>query len=275
MATEGSPHILLTNDDGIQSPGLWAAAEALSTLGFVNVVAPRDQSTGAGRSMPATVDGVIEAQKMEVRGQPWTVYAVGGTPAQAVLHGVLEILPERPALTVSGINYGLNVGSGVTISGTVGAAMEAASLEIPSLAVSLETEDHYHRSHSTEIDFRVAASFTAYFAERLLNKRMPMDVDLLKLDIPSDATPDTPWRVTRLSRRGYYVSRPPSRESWDEPARIGYRQTDVPHEFEPDTDVYALAVDRVVSVTPLSLDFTSRTDLGDLSRLLSVPDEES
>jgi 5'-nucleotidase len=98
------PQILLTNDDGIQSPGLWAAAETLSRLGFVNVVAPREQSTGAGRSLPSTSDGIIQKQNMVVREKEWTVYSVGGTPAQAILHSIFEILPEKPQLVVSGIN---------------------------------------------------------------------------------------------------------------------------------------------------------------------------
>ncbi len=103
----GNPlQILLTNDDGIRSPGLWAAAEALSELGFVQVVAPRDQFSGAGRSLPGTTDGIIQIQEVEVNGKPWSVYAVGGTPAQVVLHAVLEILPEKPDLVVAGINFG-------------------------------------------------------------------------------------------------------------------------------------------------------------------------
>jgi 5'-nucleotidase len=87
---EQRPRILLTNDDGILSPGLWAAAAALSTLGFVTVVAPREQSSGMGRSLPKTSDGIIEERKVQVSGQEWTVFAVGGSPAQAVLHAVLE-----------------------------------------------------------------------------------------------------------------------------------------------------------------------------------------
>ena len=82
--------ILLTNDDGIQSPGLWAAAEALSDLGYVTVAAPREQSTGTGRSLPSTSDGIIRAEVLRVCGKDWTVYAVGGTPAQAVLNRILE-----------------------------------------------------------------------------------------------------------------------------------------------------------------------------------------
>src|SRR4030067_275697 len=140
--------ILLTNDDGIQSPGLWAAAEALSTLGFVHVAAPSDQFSGAGRSLPSHSSGIISPQQVSVHGKEWTVYGVGGTPAQAVLHAVLEILPTPPKLVVSGINYGENVGTGITVSGTVGAALEAASLGIPALAVSLETPVSAHLSYS-------------------------------------------------------------------------------------------------------------------------------
>src|SRR5258707_882790 len=129
--------ILLTNDDGIRSPGLWAAASALAALGRVTVAAPREQSSGMGRSLPNTSSGIIQEEKIEVNGQEWKVHAVDGSPAQAVLHAVLEIMPQKPDLVVSGINYGENVGLGVTISGTVGAAMEGASLGFPSLAGSL------------------------------------------------------------------------------------------------------------------------------------------
>ena len=130
--------ILVTNDDGIQSPGLWAAAGALLPLGRVVIAAPREQQTSTGRSLPVSSDGRILAYPLEIAGQTLEAYSVGGTPAQAVLHAVLEILPERPDLVVSGINYGENVGSGVTISGTVGAALEAGALGIPALAVSLQ-----------------------------------------------------------------------------------------------------------------------------------------
>src|SRR5512144_1347402 len=121
------PQILLTNDDGIASPGLWAAAERLAALGQVIVAAPREQSSGSGRSLPSSSDGVITRQSVEIGGKVHEAYAIGGTPAQAVLHGMLEILRARPALVVSGINYGENVGTGVTVSGTVGAVLEAAS----------------------------------------------------------------------------------------------------------------------------------------------------
>ncbi len=262
------PQILLTNDDGILSPGLWAAAAALSELGFVHVAAPRDQYSAAGRSMPITSDGIIEVREVTVNGKCWKVHAVGGTPAQAVQHGVLEIMPARPDLVVAGINYGENPGSGVTISGTIGAALEGASLGIPALAVSLETEQKHHYSHSHEVDFSTAAHFTKYFAEILLSERLPDDVDVLKVDIPCDATIDTPWEVTRQSRRSYFEPTAPERPSWEVPVRIGYHISNDFEENAPDSDIYAEFVRRIISVTPLSLDLTSRVELAALERTL-------
>src|SRR5215207_3528614 len=195
------PQILLTNDDGILSPGLWAAAAALSKLGFVTVTAPRDQSSGMGRSLPSTSDGIIQEKRVQVNGQEWSVYSVGGSPAQTVLYGVLEIMKRKPDLVVSGINYGENVASGITVSGTVGAAMEAASLGISAMAVSLEADAKYHLSYSEVVSFLVAAEFTLKFARLLLKNKVPADVDLLKMDVPSDATVDTPWQLTRVSRQ--------------------------------------------------------------------------
>ena len=260
--------ILLTNDDGIKSPGLWAAAEALSTLGYVTVVAPREQSSGTGRSLPVTSDGVISPEMVTVNGKDWTVYAVGGTPAQAVLHGILEIMPQRPDLVVSGINYGENLATGITVSGTVGAAMEAAAVGIPALAASLETPHDKHLSYDTDVDFSAAAFFTVQLAKALLEKSFPMDVMLLKLDVPSNATPQTPWMMTRLSRQRYFLPVRPQRQSWDEPAKVGYTEASTIINEPKDSDVYALRVWRKVSVTPLSLDFTSRTDLNEVERIL-------
>jgi 5'-nucleotidase len=260
--------ILLTNDDGIQSPGLWAAADALSTLGFVTVVAPRDQSSGTGRSLPNTSDGIIRRLKVRVHDQTWTVHSVGGTPAQAVLHGVLEVMPHKPDLVVSGVNYGENLGTGVTVSGTVGAALEGAALGVPSLAISLETEKRYHLSYSTEVDFSATGYFVALFGRMLLEKRMPPDVDVLKVDIPRDATPETPWELTRLARHRYYETVAPERPSWEDPVILAYEQAADVLTVPDGTDVHTLLVKRRISVTPLSLDLTSRVEFPDFERLL-------
>jgi 5'-nucleotidase len=264
------PQILLTNDDGILSPGLWAAAASLSRLGFVTVTAPRDQASGMGRSLPNTSDGIIEEKQVPVNGQDWTVYSVGGSPAQTVLYGVLDVMKRKPDLVVSGINYGENVATGVTISGTVGAALEGAALGIPSLAVSLEADPKYHLSYSEELSFQVAAEFTYQFARLLVEKKFPDDVDVLKLDVPSDATVDTPWQWTRVSRQRYYEPLATERVSLREPGLINYREAGELENEPEDTDVYALRRKRIVSVSPLSIDLTSRVNFQELNDLLQA-----
>lgn len=262
------PHILLTNDDGIRSPGLWMAAGELSRIGYVTVAAPREQSSGMGRSLPSTSDGIIREEQVQVNGQAWTVYAVGGSPAQAVLHGILEIVPHKPDLVVSGINYGENVGLGITISGTVGAAMEASAMGYPALAISLQTETQYHLTHSEAIDFSTAGYFTAYFAGLLLDRKFPKGVDLLKVEVPSHATPETEWQVTRLSRQRYYQPVAAERESWEIPGSISYKESASLENEDEDSDVFVLRKKKMVAVTPLNLDMTARVDFSKFEELL-------
>jgi 5'-nucleotidase len=269
------PQILLTNDDGIRSPGLWAAAAVLESLGFVSVIAPLEQSSGTGRSLPSTSSGIIEPQTVKVNGREWMVYAVGGTPAQAVLHGVLEIMPQKPDLVVSGINYGENIGFGVTVSGTVGAALEGAAFNIPSLAISLETKIEDHLSYSEEVDFSAAAYFTQYFGRLLIERQLPADVQVLKVDVPINATPQTPWQITRLSHVRYFEAIPPNRQDMSVPTKIGYRLSSTRQQAPRGTDVYAVHIGGQVSVTPLSLDLTSRVNFKELRGLLENEADKS
>lgn len=268
MGKKSRPQILLTNDDGIDSPGLLAAAESLSEIGYVWVVAPREQSTGAGRSLPASSDGIISPKKILVKDTDWTVYAVGGTPAQAVQHGILEIMPIWPDLVVAGINYGLNLATGITISGTVGAAMESASHGIPSIAVSLDTPKQYHLSQSTDISFDEAAKITKFFATQILKSR-PSNYDLLKIDIPEKATGNSEWEITSLSPYRYYRPTKPDRESWAEPGTTGYVISEDLEKFPENSDVYTVLAKNKVSVTPISLDMTAKIDFKELKEKLS------
>ncbi len=261
------PLILITNDDGIESPGLLAAVEAVHDLGEVLVVAPRYQQTGAGRSFPSS-DGVIYQEHVEVGGLSIPAFSVDGSPAQAVQHGVVELASRRPDLLVAGINYGENVGSGVTISGTVGAVLEGAAFGIPGLAVSLETPIEYHHSYKEDCDFRAAVFFTRLFAQRLLSVTLPPDVDALKIDVPQDATEETPWRLTRVSRQPYFYAVPGNRTSLADRVPLGYEIKIDFDTLETDSDIFALAKERVVAVSPLSLDLTSRVDFTYLTRLL-------
>lgn len=268
MKPNEKTQILLTNDDSINSPGLWAAAEALAPLGFVHVVAPRVQQTSMGRALPRESDGIIDARTLTVNGKEWQVYAVGGSPAQAFLHGYYEVLGFKPDLVVSGINYGENVASGITISGTVGAALEAATLGIPALAISLETPVSQHFNLSPDVDFSVAGYFTRYFTEKLLKTEMPFDVGVLKVDVPNDATPETPWVVTRQSRERYFYPVPADPGNAQGSRNMSYVVKLDQGEPEPDSDLRVVKIDRKVSVTPLSFDLTARVDLADFGRLL-------
>lgn len=265
------PLILVTNDDGITSPGLWAAVEAARPLGDVLVVAPDQQWSGAGRSMPLGPEGRISHHPREANDHLVTAYQVDASPAVAVLHAITELAPRSPAILVSGINYGENLGSDITISGTVGAALQGAACGIPALATSLQTPKEAHIALSDSVDFAAAIHFTRHFARHLLTNALPFDVDVLKLDVPSDATPETPWRLTRVSRHTYFTSVPPQRLELAEPGAIDYEPLAHPEQTEPDSDIYALAVDRVVSVAPLSLDLSSRVDWGEMEALLRGP----
>lgn len=261
------PLILLTNDDGYDSPGLLSAARAVLDLGEILVAAPLKQQSGMGRAWPTDASGAIYCRHVEVDGIVVPAYAVDGSPAQAVAHVLLRVASRRPDLAISGINYGENVGPVVTSSGTVGAAMEAAIGGIPSLAVSLEMDKAYYHSNSKKIDFSGAAHFTRLFATRLLGSALPPDVDLLKVDVPCDATAETPWQVTRQSRKRFFVAIPPRRVPFGEAARVDYRLD--PSTSLTGTDTRTMSCDRQVSVTPLSFDLTSRTDLHSLAKVLS------
>lgn len=263
------PFVVATNDDGIDSRGLWAVVEALLPLGEVIVVAPDRQWSGAGRSVPQYVTGRLQPASREINGEWVTAYAVDATPALAVIHAVLELASRRPALVVSGINFGTNLGTEVTLSGTVGAALEAAAFGIPALAVSLETDPAYHFNGDDATDFSAAMAWTRRFAWHLLTCKFPEDVDVLNLNIPCNATVDTPWRSTRLSRHRYFLPTPPNRAMGE--SRPSYKLMEDPTQVELDSDIWAVKVERIVSVTPLSLDLTSRVPTPNLRAWLGAP----
>lgn len=254
------PLILITNDDGIASPGLRAAARALQDLGELCIVAPAVQHSGAGRSMPPASEGRIVPYKIPLNGHVVEGYGVEGSPAQVVQHGVLEIASRQPDLVVAGINFGENIGSGITVSGTVGAAMEGADLGIPALALSLQTLPEYYLAPSEQVDFGVAEHFLRLFAQRVLQAGLPRGVDVLKIDVPMSATVDTPWRFTRISRQRYFYAIKPHRRRPSDPGPMGYEIRIDQDTLEPDSDVAAIAVDHVVSVTPIDLDMTARVE---------------
>jgi 5'-nucleotidase len=190
-------------------------------------------------------------------------YAVAGSPALVVAHAVLELAPRRPALCVSGINYGENIGATITSSGTVGAALEAAAFGVPSLAMSFEiTARPARRGAYAEVDWTVAAHFARHFAARILARGLPPEVGVLNVNVPATATPGTPVRVTRQAEHLYFEWLKPVPRDLSTEFRLRKQVRSLPlEELEPESDVAAFVRERVVSVTPLSGNLTARVDL--------------
>ena len=261
MPKTTKPQILLTNDDGIQSPGLWAAA------GRPGRRRPRHRG-GARRAILR--DGPQPAQHVQrhhprsrscastARNGPSTPSAVRRRRPSSTLCS--RSCPRSPIWSSRASTMARTSAWGPPSPGTVGAAMEAASLGIPALGISLEAAQQYHLSYSNEIDFSAAAHFAAFFGRLLLKKKMPHDVDLLKVDVPSDATPETPWVVTCVARQGYYEPLAPKRTSWNVAAPLGYKEAAVLDGEDEDSDVVVLRRRHMVAVTPISLDMTSRVE---------------
>jgi len=262
------PLILITNDDGIDSPGLTAVVGVLDSLGELLIVAPRVQQTSMGRarSQQEDRDGRLFAREIIIGDKKWPAYAANATPALTVDHALQELATRRVDLAISGINYGENVGTCVTVSGTIGAALEAAEHHIPAIAASLELPSSDYQEYVPGIDFSAAAFFVRFFAERMLGKQLPQDVDLLKIDVPEAATEETPWAVTRQDRFAYYRPTMPERDPFDGAGKFKHLPQKGGFSAEG-SDAHSLA-QGIVSVTPMSLDMTSRTELDGVAEWL-------
>src|SRR3954466_7188478 len=151
--------ILLTNDDGILAPGIVAMYRELTKLGEVHVIAPETVQSAAGHGI--TISAPLLTNQMTVE-DTFTGIAVDGRPADCVKLAIAKLLPRAPDLVVSGMNSGTNVGINVIYSGTVAAAIEAAFLGLPSVAVSL-----YLRS-DVPIDYAGAAGIGRQTIEQIL-----------------------------------------------------------------------------------------------------------
>ena len=256
-----SPLILVTNDDGIRSPGLLAAAEAVVGLGDLLLVAPSTQQTSMSRAFTHDARaGVIERVDMTVGGCAVPAYAVSGSPALVVTHAVLE-LAERPiALCVSGVNYGENIGGSIAISGTVGAAMEASNHGIPGIAVSVTVQVSQWRTFGA-VDWTGATHFTRLLAAQVLADGLPDGVSVLNLNVPQSATADTELRKTAQSRQPYYIRRRPDpARQLEQPYRFPVDVVVDSDSLEPGTDIQAVIRDQVASVTPLTWRMAADTD---------------
>ena len=261
------PLLLLTNDDGIRSPGLQALAEAVSGLADLLVVAPTNQQTSMGRSLWGEKTECFQGIDYAANGSAIRAYHMNSSPARLVLHALDVLCVDRkPDLIVSGVNYGENLGTNVTISATIGAVLQGASMGIPGLAVSLQTEIENHHVHA-ELDWSAARYFTTKFTGMILENEFSEDLDIVNVNVPACATSDTEWKLTRQSRQPYFTNivRNPSEDNpiSDGECVFGYDESKV----EPDSDIHALVNDSAVSVTPLSIDLTAYRDLIDMKAM--------
>lgn len=241
------PHILLTNDDGIHAAGLRALADGLKEFATLSIVAPSREQSGAAQSL--TLRQPIICQPIAER-----EWSVEGTPADAVIVALHRLLPEKPDLVISGINFGANLGENVYYSGTVGAAREAALHHIPSFAISF-------CSKNAPANFAPAACVARSTAELILKEGLPDQV-LLNINVPALWSGGV--KFTRQSRK---ITRNQLSEGKDPRGRTYYWlfEQRIDKDVAPDSD-YAAVFAGAVSITPLHLDPTHAESLNHLSR---------
>lgn len=232
-------HIVISNDDGYEAPGISALVEGLSDFANLTVVAPDRDRSGASNSL--TLDIPIRARQM-ANG----FFRVNGTPTDCVHLAITGLIDDEPDMVVSGINAGANLGDDILYSGTVAAAMEGRFLGLPSMAVSLLGSEGKH--------FDTAARVTRLLVEKLHHSELPQDT-LLNVNVP-----DLPWaqiagiQATRLGQRHRSESVIKSQDPrgrniyWIGPP--GKEQ-----DAGEGTDFYAVN-HRYVSVTPIKVDLT-------------------
>ena len=244
--------ILLTNDDGIHAPGLALLEEiAREFSDDIWTCAPAEEQSGAGHSL--TLHSPVR-----LREHGKQRYAVTGTPSDAVNLAMRKFFAKRkPDLVLSGINHGENLADDITYSGTASAAMEAALAGVPAIALSQALRDTRH-------GFSAAKAWAKRALEPLVNFPMARRT-LVNLNFPSCAPEDV--RGIRVTRQGFHdYARGSLVESSDPRGRPYYwfGLDDVEHTLDHGTDLEAVN-EGYVSVTPLQLDLTHHSAIGDLA----------
>ena len=264
--------ILITNDDGVFSPGLRAAAEAAADLGDLLIAAPRYQQTGMSRALAGGEQGgIIEECTLVVHGKPHPAYGVHASPALVVAYAVLELAERTPDLCISGINYGENIGATISASGTVGAALEASAFGIPALAISREAPLNWHRAHDYgSLDWTVAQHFAHLIAASVLEHGLPRGVDALNVNVPDDAALDTTIRPTIQSQQAHVYFTAPGPRDFGQSFTLPLANTVDEATLEPESDIRALLVDRVVSASPLIRRLAAPIPLSDVRDHLAL-----
>ncbi len=242
--------ILITNDDGIYSPGIQILSKTLRALGDIYIVAPDRERSAVSHSL--TLHRPLHADEIKER-----VYSVNGTPTDCVNIGVNGILEAKPDLVVSGINKGANMGDDITYSGTVMAAIEARILGIPSFAISLASSSNFL--------FQEAANFALILSGAILKGGLPENT-LLNVNLPNILLSEMKGvRITRQGKRIYgdvvteIVDPRGKRHFWIGGNRLSWEKGE-------DTDFEAIH-ERMISITPLHVDLTNYSSIEKLKPL--------
>lgn len=198
----GKPLILVTNDDGYDAPGIHALAKEAQNFGEVVIVAPKRYQSATGRGI--TLRKPITIEETFLEGQeghsPIKTYIVDGTPATTVIMGLEKILDETPDLVLSGINNGENLAAAITMSGTLGAAIEAATYGVPAIAASLQRPVMYPRD---QVDFSAAARAVGTLIQQSLDQ--PNEYMLLNVNVPFEGDETTQQVYTFQSQQKLHI----------------------------------------------------------------------
>lgn len=250
------PVILVTNDDGVHSPGLTSLFDAMKTLGDAYVIAPDRERSAVSHAL--TMHRPLKVEQLKER-----IYSINGTPTDCVAVGINKILPARPAFVVSGINKGANLGDDITYSGTVSAAIESTIMGIPAFAVSLVLRQQ-PLSHAS---FEAAAKIAAKIGSYILAHSLPYDT-LLNVNIPD--VPHDSLQGIKLTRQGKRIYDDSIQDTFDPHGQKHYWiGGGTPYwEHGEDTDIQAVQ-DQCVSITPIHLDLTNYDALKFLKDRLS------
>jgi len=252
-------NILVTNDDGIQSPGIIALSQALKQIGDVLVVAPDKQQSGVGSCISLHDDMRISEADFPVANVK--AYMVGGTPTDCVMLGLRRLATEHIDVLVSGINLGPNVGRDILYSGTVMATLQGYYRKIPSIAVSLFNENHEERH-----DYAVAGQFMKSLVLNICGGTLNVDA-VLNVNVPNlPAQQIKGVRTTRTASTGY-VNLASHRHGQD----IKYSlemDAAVKNNLENGTDIWAIH-QGYISVTPLQFKLTHFDIMSKLNESIS------
>ena len=246
------PLILISNDDGIYAPGIYALWEAMSEIGKTTVVAPNTEKSAVGHAI--TIYDPIRIEKV-IRSNGFEGYAVNGTPADSVKIAVQAIMKKKPDLIISGINAGANVGQSLLYSGTISAASEGTLFGIPSIAISLDV--------LRDMDFSTSKVVAKKIARMVIKNGLPKDT-LLNVNVPKDIEGSiNGYQVTRQGAI-YFKDNFDKRE--DPRGRIYYWMSGEVKDTDNDLTSDGVAIKKgYVSITPLQLQMTNFDFINELN----------